>query len=282
MRAAVLLFAALAACAVEDAPPAQAPAAAREPFDLVTLIELEGEGAADLEAVLEIDDDHDGLADAIEDAAARAYLPFLSTHPDDACPLSGLVVRVRPHPDDDTLLHLVYSRLYQDDCGLAGHVGDNEAFGATIDPARAPPWGLVALRAIGHQGTLCERSTTCGSCEGLDACTAAPDGRPVLFSSKDKHAGVVDLGLGCGLLSCFDTCELSDEPATVPLVNVGEPDAPRVSDLSEQAFVREELGWTEETLHHYDPWSDAEFGTAGVVAGDLLDEAFLTPACRAP
>ena len=281
MRAALLALALLPACSTDEAPSAP-PAAAREPFDLVTLIEFAGEGVADLEAVLEIDDDHDGLADALEDAAARAYLPFLSSHPDDACPLSGIVVRVRPHPDDAALLHLAYSRLYQDDCGLAGHVGDNEAFGVTVDPARAPPWGLVALRAIGHQGTLCERTTTCGSCEGLGACTTAPDGRAVLFSSKDKHAGVVDLGLACGLLSCFDTCELSDEPAIVPLVNVGEPDAPLVSDLSEQAFVREEIGWTQASLQHYDPWSDAEFGTAGVVAGDLVDEAFLTPACRAP
>lgn len=270
------VLAALAACSNEATEPAKPPAGV--PFDIVTLIELDGTGTRDLDT----DDDHDGLGDLIEDAAARAYLPFLASHSEDACPLSGIVFRARPHPDDDALLHVVYSRLFETDCGLGGHVGDNEAFGATIDPTRAPPAGLVALRAISHQGTLCERTTTCGSCDDLKPCHTSPDGRAVLFSSKDKHAGAVDLDAGCGLLSCFDSCELGDEPAEVPLLNVGEPDAPLVDDLTAQGFVREEQGWSEPSVLHYDPWSDQEFGTAGVVAGDLIDDAFLTPACRAP
>lgn len=258
-------------------PPAPPPAAG-EPFELVSLVDFEGTGARDLDT----DDDHDGLSDVLEETAARAYLPFLSSHPDDGCLRSGIVYRVRPHPDDPALLHVLYSRLYERDCGLSGHVGDNEAFGATIDPTRAPPAGLVALRAISHQGTLCERTTTCGSCEGLSPCTTAPDGRAVLFASKDKHAGAVDLAAGCGLLSCFDSCALSDEAADVPLLHVGEPDAPLVRDLTDEGFVRDDQGWSEASVLHYDPWSDAEFGTAGVVAGDLVDDAFLTPACRAP
>lgn len=269
-------LAGLVGCADEVAQPAKPPPSA--PFDIITLIELEGSGARDLDT----DDDHDGLGDLIEDAAARAYLPFLASHSEDSCPLSGIVFRARPHPDDAALLHVTYSRLFQTDCGLGGHVGDNEAFGATIDPTRAPPAGLVALRAISHQGTLCERTTTCGSCDDLKPCHTASDGRAVLFSSKDKHAGAVDLDAGCGLLSCFDSCELGDAPAEVPLLNVGEPDAPLVDDLTAQGFVREEEGWSEPSVLHYDPWSDEEFGTAGVVAGDLIDDAFLTPACRAP
>lgn len=276
MRAASLAVFLLGSCAVAVAPPA--PAQPGEPFDVLTLIEVDGEGARDLDT----DDDHDGVPDAVEAAAARAYLPFLSTHPDDACPLSGIVYRARPHPEDAALLHVVYSRLYQQDCGLGGHVGDNEAFGATIDVTRAPPAGLVALRAVSHQGTLCERTTDCGTCEGLNPCSAAPDGRPVLFASKDKHAGAVDLGAGCGLLSCFDSCELSDESSELALLNVGEPDAPLVRDLTAEGFVREEEGWSDAAVLHYDPWSDADFGTAGVVAGDLIDDAFLTPNCRAP
>ena len=63
-------------------------------------------------------------------------------------------------------MHIVYDQLYALDCGLDGHIGDDEVFGATIDPSVPAPGGLVALVAISHQGTPCERVTTCGSCAG--------------------------------------------------------------------------------------------------------------------
>ena len=224
------------------------------------------------------DQDGDGLDDGFEDAAARAYLPFLATHPDDACALSGMVFRARPHPDDPALLHVVYSRLYERDCGLNGHVGDNEAFGVTIDPRVAPPAGLVALTAISHEGTPCERVTTCGSCAGMPTCDLV-DGRPVLYASRDKHASVVDVGGACSLGSCFDSCALPEMATDLALVNVGEPELPLVSDLTEQGFLRGEQGFSEEALMHFDPWSDAAFGDAGNIAGDLVDPDVLTPAC---
>lgn len=271
--------AALLGCASATAP--TTPTTDDAPFDLTTLVELTGT-AEEQRAALEVDRDLDGVGDLLEDTAARVYLPFLSGHPDDACPLSGIVFRARPHPDDARLLHVTYSRLYERDCGLSSHVGDNEAFGATIDPSAPPPLGLVALRAVSHQGTPCERTTTCGSCPGLGACTAAPDGRPALFSSRDKHGGAVDIAAGCGLLSCFDSCEMSEVSDEPPLLNVGEPDAPLVSDLTDAGFIHAGEGWTNAAVFHHDPWGDAAFGGAGVVAGDLVDDAFVTPACIAP
>jgi hypothetical protein len=207
----------------------------------------------------------------------------LSLDPGDKCPLGGIVVRVRPHPDDAALIHIVYDHLYERDCGLTSHVGDNEAFGVTIDPTIPPPAGLLTIVAIGHQSTLCEKKTTCGSCGGLDACAMAMKNGvayPVVFSSKDKHASYVQKGKCNPILSCFDTCTLAPTSAAVPIVNVGEPGAPLVSDLTDQGFITAADGWTAQELFHWDPWdASKDFGSAGNVADDLVDAAFVPPVC---
>lgn len=230
-----------------------------------------------------VDLDQDGLDDGWENKVAAEYLPFLSLDPGDGCPLGGLVVRVRPHPSNPALLHVVYDHLYERDCGLTAHVGDNEAFGATIDPNVPPPAGILTLVAIGHQATICEKKTTCGSCGGLDACaTALKNGvsYPVVFSSKDKHASYVKKNDCNPILSCFDTCTLAPTTTDVPLVNVGEPNAPLVTDLTDQGFITSANGWTAQELFHWNPWDTSkDFGGAGNVAGDLVDDAFVPPVC---
>ncbi len=221
------------------------------------------------------DDDGDGLADDFEQALVRAHLPFLAHHPDDRCAVAGIVFRARPHPDDPDsgLVLVVASQLFAVDCGLNGHDGDNEAFACTIDPSLPPPAGLTALVAISHQSTPCERTSTCGTCAGMPACDRAADGRAILYSSLDKHAGAVDVGGACSFGSCLDTCALPLDSADVPLVNAGEPDAPLVDRL---AFINNE--WPA-SLRDYDPWGAAEFGSAGIVADDLVDPLLSTPAC---
>ena len=240
-----------------------------------------GNGAGGMSGMGDLD--QDGLDDAWEDKMARDYLPFLSLDPGDGCSRGGIVFRVRPHPDNAALIHIVYDHLYEKDCGLTSHVGDNEAFGATIDPTVPPPAGILTLVAIGHQSTICEKKTTCGSCGGLDACaTAMKNGAayPVVFSSKDKHAGYVQKDKCNPILSCFDTCTLAPNTTDVPLVNVGEPDAPLVKDLTDQGFITQANGWTEQELFHWDPWNTGkDFGGAGNIAGDLVDSAFVPPIC---
>jgi hypothetical protein len=142
-----------------------------------------------------VDEDGDGLDDARELDLARRYLPYLSLSPMDGCPTSGLLVRVSPHPDDPTLVHILYDWLYDADCGLNGHIGDDESFAATIDPARPPPDGIVALKAISHQGTPCERTTLCGTCNGLTPCqtlTVAGVAWPAVWPSRAKHGNYVN------------------------------------------------------------------------------------------
>jgi hypothetical protein len=229
-----------------------------------------------------LDLDRDGLDDDYEASIAAAYRPFLSVSPDDGCPLGGIVYRVRPHPYDTSRVHIVYDHLFERDCGLGGHIGDNEAFGVTVDPAVPAPAGIVAIVAIGHQGTLCEQVSSCGNTCGLDACNTAPIGGdlfPIVYTSVDKHAGYV--GDPCSAVNCFDACELAPASADPPMVNAGEPGAPLVSNLTTEGFINAQNGWAETELFDIDPWdTTVDFGGAGNIAGDLTDDAFVPPPCN--
>lgn len=226
-----------------------------------------------------VDRDLDGLDDDWELEVARRALPVLALHPQDRCPLGGLVFRLRPHPlaPDAGLLAITWTHLFERDCGLTSHVGDNEAFGATINPALPDEQAVSALRAIAHQATLCERTTTCGRCPGLSPCERVDGGAPLLFASRDKHAGYLSLA-ACGTLTCLDVCAMGRRDG-VPLLNAGEPTAPLTRNLTDAGFITAANGWTEQSLFHFDPWGAPDFGRAGNVKGDLEDPAFLTPAC---
>jgi hypothetical protein len=230
-----------------------------------------------------VDLDGDGLDDGDEAALAAAYLPYLSVDPEDGCALGGIVYRIYPHPDDAAMLHVIYDHLFETDCGLGGHVGDNEVFAITVDPGKPAPEGIVAMRGISHQATLCEVESNCGTCDGLEPCESKDVGGkpvPVVYSSKDKHATYVRAESCSSFTICFDTCTLADAPATPVMVNAGEPGMPLTNDLTAAGLITEQNGWTERALFGFDPWDAAlEFGGAGVVADDLVDPAFVTPVC---
>ncbi|HSD90596.1 MAG TPA: hypothetical protein VLB44_23890 [Kofleriaceae bacterium] len=237
------------------------------------------------DAPITSDVDGDGLADDLEDQLARDYLPYVSLDPGDGCALSGFVARVRPHPKDATKILIVYSHLFQEDCGLGGHVGDNEAFGIAIDPNVPAPAGILAIRAASHQGTLCQRTTECSTCAGDSRthCDLATDGGmqwPVVYASKDKHGQYASKS-GCPLLgTCFDQCTLNPQRDIAPVVNVGEPTHHMVGDLTAQGFITPANGWTEPSLMNFDPWNAMQdFGGAGNIAGDLQDSTFEPAPC---
>jgi hypothetical protein len=231
-----------------------------------------------------VDRDGDGLDDAFEDRLAREYLPYLANDPADGCALSGIVFRVRPHPADPAFVAVVHVRLYHEDCGIGGHIGDDEVFGMTIDPRRPAPAGIVAMTAIGHQDTLCEQITACGQCPGQAPCDVAMvDGQPVpvVFASRNKHANYVLAGR-CTLTACLDRCALAPTPASVPMVNAGEPGRPRIHDLTSEGFITEANGWTHAALLHLDPWDATRKvggGATGTVASRLVDPQFIAPVC---
>ena len=207
---------------------------------------------------------------------------MLAVHPQDGCPLGGLAFRVRRHPANPALLNIIYDHLFQDDCGATAHVGDNEAFAITVNPAKPPPQGITAVKAISHQNTACQKITECGTCGGLSPCGLQPDGgaRPLLYSSKDKHGGYASLSVCNNILSCFDACAIG-ERAGVPMVNVGEPNAHLTENLTDGGFINAANGWTKPALYNFNPWDPTKkFGSAGNVAGDFLDPAFVAAACN--
>jgi hypothetical protein len=230
------------------------------------------------------DDDGDGLDDAYELQIAIDYMPYLSLDPNDGCSLDGMLVRVRPHPADATKILIVYDHLLEHDCGLNGHIGDDEVFGVAIDPKMPTPAGILAISAVSHQGTPCERDTKCATCSGdsRGACDRATDGYPVVYSSKAKHGNYATLASCSPLATCFDSCTLAAQPTRPPVVNAGEPAHHLVDDLTTQGFITAANGWTESTLMHFDPWTPtADFGGAGNIASDLQDPAFEAAPCAA-
>ena len=232
------------------------------------------------------DSDQDGIDDAHENAWASAYLPFISLSPGDKCKTHGVLARVSPHPHEKGRVMLWYDLLYDADCGANGHAGDDETMGVVIDPAKPAPDGILAVRAISHQGTPCERVTTCGQCPGMSACAKAKrDGRdyPVLFPSIDKHGNYVDMATCTGSIVCdFGGCALSASADAPPIVNAGEPAHPLVHDLTKDGFVTTANGWTHAELMGFDPWKPGNFGGAGDVSKDLVDEAFVIDTTKCP
>jgi len=237
------------------------------------------DAARAVDATVDLDLDGDGIGDQAEMELALAYRPFLSLHPDDGCPLGGIVLRVRPHPQDPALVHIIYDHLFEEDCGATGHVGDNEVFAVTVDPSQPPPAGIRAIRAIAHQNTPCQKVSDCGACGDMAACATAPragQAWPVVYSSRDKHGSYV---AGCQW-SCFDSCELAGTGDDPLMVNAGEPDAHLTDDLTAAGLITESAGWSEPSLFNVSPWDpDHDFGSAGNIAGDLTDPAFDTPTC---
>ncbi len=150
-------------------------------------------GSAGAAGSAAVDADGDGLDDADELAWAKSYFPYYSVAPDDKCPRHGVLFRVSPHPDDASKLALWYVMMFENDCGAGGHPGDDEVFGAVVDPSVPAPDGLLAVRAISHQGTLCEQTTTCGTLPSCKPCTQAQN-RSVVFASVNKHGGYVNEG----------------------------------------------------------------------------------------
>src|SRR5690349_7317791 len=108
MRGACVVFAMLVACGSGGPGDEPSPDGGDTP-----------DAAPDTAAI--VDNDQDGIDDALEQKLAEDYLPFVSLDPGDGCALDGYVVRVTKHPMDPTKIHIIYDHLYQKDCGLNGH-----------------------------------------------------------------------------------------------------------------------------------------------------------------
>ena len=218
----------------------------------------------------------------MELAWAQQYMPFLSISAEDNCPTAGVVVRVTPAQMAGHVL-IRYDVLYNQDCGIEGHVGDDERFAITIDPAVPPPNGILSIRAISHKGSVCEKESDCGVCGGQATCATLVDNGtaiPAVWVSRDKHGNYVNRESTCQFFNtCIDDCDDNASRAVLTVVNVGEPCAPLVHNLTTEGFITTANGWTNAALLDYDPWGGQPFGGGSPILTDLTDPAFDTTGC---
>jgi len=225
------------------------------------------------------DRDGDGILDAEEARLASAYLPFLSAAPDDHCSTSGLVVRVSPI-QPAPLVALRYAWVFDRSCDVGDVVGDGGTFVVIVDPRVPAPGGLISMRAIARRNTTCQKVSTCGQCAGQLTCHTLGAGVPAVWAARDRHAIFVDRPSFCTQTPpCQLVCTDAASSAVPPIVNIGEPDAGLVHDLTDEGFIRTELGWRNAALMHYDPWGDAPFGALGALKYLLTDSAIDPPTC---
>jgi hypothetical protein len=230
------------------------------------------------------DADGDGIDDATELSLAKSYFPYYSVDSGDGCSRHGVLFRLTRHPEDPTKIAIWYVVLFERDCGirslhgLGAHTGDDEVFGEIVDPTRPAPDGILALRAISHQNTTCERVSTCGSLANCRPCVTASKSAqpyPVVFSSRDKHGNYVSASACRRWLCELGGCTLNPTPDTPTFVNAGEPGKPLTRDLTSSGLITSADGWTEPSLMNFDPWGNRNFGGAGNVTDDLMDRSFL-------
>jgi hypothetical protein len=212
------------------------------------------------------DADGDGLDDDFEREIAELNFPkvYLATSEPCGTP-RGVIYRARRHPQNPSRVAVTYIVLYGVDCGtLNGHLGDAESFAITVDLDVEPGApATVGIEAWAHAGTVCASTSSCDAQAGTSACGFADGdggvGEMIVYASAAKHASY--LSSSTCIDNCFDSCNMGDR-ISGPLLNVGEPDHPMVTDLTTQGFVQAADGWDAKLLH-FNPWSALEFAGGG-------------------
>ncbi len=212
------------------------------------------------------DVDGDGIDDDLEREVAELNFPAVWLDPGESCGTPhGVIYHARRHPQNPRRIAVTYIVLYGVDCGaFNGHLGDAESFAITVDLDAAPgAAATVGVAAFAHAGTTCASNSSCATAPAMNACgdssaTTSPS-EVFVYASRDKHASYLSAQ------TCADNClDQCNEGTRIwgPLVNVGEPDHPMVTDLTAQGFVKAADGWNQQLLG-FNPWSTVEFAGGG-------------------
>jgi hypothetical protein len=233
-----------------------------------------GSGSCQLGYCVMQDRDGDGLDDDFEHQIAQLNFPRVVLTDDESCGgPHGVIYRARRHPQNPKRVAILYTVLYARDCSQPnGHVGDAESFAVTVDlDAQPGAPATVGLQAWAHPGAACHFTSACQTMPGTNACaeggTPTTPSEVVIYASRDDHANYLSQAT-CNS-SCSDLCSSGARSIVGPLVNVGEPDHPLVTDLTTQGFVNGADGWSQQLLH-FNPWGTTEFS-----GGGRLDQALI-------
>lgn len=208
------------------------------------LILLAGLSYAIAQAPSRVDEDRDGLPDALEQELLQRFAPtfFLSSGECDALPaefvpgfveptvlarngtIYGSVSPVQAPPGTGVFAEVRFHHLWSKDCGKAPHDLDAEQVVALVTAGSAgtpsQEWRALYWYAAAHQGTFCDAS------HGLRASDARAEfAGPAVWISAGKHASFLNparCGAGCGA----DLCIAPSLLRPPKIVNLGEAGAP--------------------------------------------------------
>jgi len=184
----------------------------------------------------QMDSDHDGLADSLEQSLLNQFQPqFLisstdcSAKPAEFMPLSAKPLDVAdngtiygqafPSPGLTNAVELHYYDLWRKDCGQAGHLLDAEHVSALVFEDGAGTWKARYWYAAAHEDTLCHASQIARA-KALNSEEHGPE----VWISSGKHAAFLSKAVcnhGCGA----DTCANSAQLDGTHLINLGETSA---------------------------------------------------------
>jgi hypothetical protein len=197
----------------------------------------------------DVDSDHDGLSDALEQALLVQFKPTFLIERHDCSNLpaefSAAVSTPRPERENGTIYGQVfpaksstsetpaaeihYYHLWKQDCGAHGHPLDAEHVSVLVHASGGNPadatWKAVFWYAAAHESTVCDVSQIARA-STLDAENQGPK----VWISPGKHASYFNAELcqrGCGA----DRCEAMRILDSAKLINLGEVGYPMNGSL---------------------------------------------------
>ncbi|HEY9125641.1 MAG TPA: hypothetical protein VIM62_00860 [Acidobacteriaceae bacterium] len=190
----------------------------------------------------DLDSDHDGLSDALEQRLLVQFSPvfLIANHDCAGAPaqfqagidiptpdaengsIYGQVTPSHISPDGRPTAEIHYYHLWDHDCGPHGHALDTEHVSALVEaPASSSgDWKALAWYAAAHESTPCDVSQIARA-----STLHAEDHGAAVWISPGKHASYLGENLcaqGCGA----DRCESMIALKTTQLINLGEPGHP--------------------------------------------------------
>ena len=210
----------------------------------VVVLSLAGSCAADADAPGNVDSDHDGLSDQLEQELLVHFAPSFHVDPQDCAgrptffvpdsmkpvatsediTIYGAATPWSPHDAKAPLVELRYFHLWRSDCGRMPHALDAEHVSVLIDGASAAEgakgWRAIYWYAAAHEDTVCDASQMARA-----STLGAENGGAQVWISRGKHASFLNQELcnrGCG----GDVCRPTHGLAVSRIINLGEAARP--------------------------------------------------------
>lgn len=214
----------------------------------------------------QLDSDHDGLADSVEQSLLTQFSPHFYVGQHECAGLPAVfqpgLLQPTPQVEDGTIygqvfpvkiagatgpmMEIHFYDLWGRDCGAHGHQFDTEHVAVLVEASShdlaAAKWKAVYWYAAAHENTVCDVSQIARA----SALGAEDDGAKV-WLSPGKHAAYLAKSLcnhGCGA----DSCEAMKPMRTSRIINLGEPGHP----MNGSDFIASNAWPLDQKMNHTD------------------------------